>query len=133
MLSLQIKILLYNSLIVSHININCCIMARNFQSNRIIKLKKKAVRTTTLSNYNSQNRATPLKTQHVRKYMKFLNYNNYNCIINTCTKTCQFIYKTGDNYDTRIKAPSVNQRRYRDVTQTLFCIIELFSLTIMSI
>ena len=103
MLSLQIKILLYNSLIVSHININCCIMARNFQSNRIIKLKKKVVRTITLSNYNSQNRATPLKTQHVRKYMKFLNYNNYNCIINTCTKTCQFIYKTGDNYDTRIK------------------------------
>ena len=84
-------------------HINCCIMAWNFQSNRIIKLKKKAVRTTTLSNYNSQNRATPLKTQHVKKSMKFLNYNNYNCIINTCTKTCQFISKTGDNYDTRIK------------------------------
>ena len=50
-LSQQIKTLLYNSLIVPHINY--CIMVWGFQTNRIIKLQKKALRIITLSNYNS--------------------------------------------------------------------------------
>ena len=45
-LSQQIKTLLYNSLIVPHINY--CIMAWGFQTNRIIKRQKKALRIITL-------------------------------------------------------------------------------------
>ena len=50
-LPLDIKKILYNSLIVPHINY--CIMAWGFESNRIIKLQKKALRIITLSNYIS--------------------------------------------------------------------------------
>ena len=51
MLSQQIKTLLYNSLIVPYINY--CIMVWGFQTNRIIKLQKKALRIITLRNYSS--------------------------------------------------------------------------------
>lgn len=63
-LSQQIKTLLYNSLIVPHINY--CIMAWGFQTNRIIKLQKKALRIITLSNYNSHTEPLHKKTQHVK-------------------------------------------------------------------
>ena len=64
MLSQQIKTLLYNSLIVPHINY--CIMAWGFQTNRIIKLQKKALRVITLSKYNSHAEPLHKKTQHVK-------------------------------------------------------------------
>ena len=51
MLSVEIKTLLYNSLILSHINY--CITAWGFQPGRILKLQKKTVRIITLSKYNS--------------------------------------------------------------------------------
>ena len=49
----EIKTILYNSLILPHINY--CIMAWGFHSNRILKLQKKALRIIiiTLSKYNS--------------------------------------------------------------------------------
>ncbi len=45
-LSLEIKTLLYNSLILPHINY--CIKAWSFQPGRILKLQKKTVRIITL-------------------------------------------------------------------------------------
>ena len=46
-LSLEIKTILYNSLILPHINY--CITAWGFQPGRILKLQKKTVRIITLS------------------------------------------------------------------------------------
>ena len=54
-LPLYIKKILYNSLIVPHINY--CIMAWGFESNRIIKLQNKALRIITLSNYISHTKS----------------------------------------------------------------------------
>ena len=81
MLSQQIKTLLYNPLIVPHINY--CIMAWGFQLNRIIKLQKKALRIITLSNYNSHSIKTfsllkvddILKLQQLKFYYKYLHNN----------------------------------------------------------
>ena len=64
MLSQQIKTLLYNSLIIPHINY--CIMAWDFQTNRVIKLQKKSLRIITLSNCNSHTEPLYKKTQHVK-------------------------------------------------------------------
>ena len=50
-LPLEIKFILYNSLILSHINY--CIIAWGYKGNRLIKIKKNAVRIITLSGYNS--------------------------------------------------------------------------------
>ena len=55
----EIKIILYNSLILPHINY--CIMAWGFHSNRILKLQKKALRIITLSKYDSH--SEPLYTK----------------------------------------------------------------------
>ena len=56
----EIKIILYNSLILPHINY--CIMAWGFHSNRIMKLqKKKALRFITLSKYNSHSEPLYIK------------------------------------------------------------------------
>ena len=83
MLSQQIKTLLYNSLIVPHINY--CIMAWGFQTNRIIKLQKGALRIITLSNYNSHTeplhkKLSMLKVDDILKlqlkfYYKYLHNN----------------------------------------------------------
>ena len=85
MLSQQIKTLLYNnSLIVPHINY--CIMAWGIQTNRIIKLQKKALRIITLSNYNSHTEPLYkklsmlkvddiLKLQQLKSYYKYLHKN----------------------------------------------------------
>ena len=50
-LSVEIKTLLYNSLILPHINY--CITAWGFQPGRILKLQKKTVKIITLSKYNA--------------------------------------------------------------------------------
>ena len=50
-LSIEIKTLLYNSLILPHINY--CITAGGFQPGRILKLQKKTVGSITLNKYNS--------------------------------------------------------------------------------
>ena len=64
-LSLEIKkILLYNSLILPHIDY--CITAWGFQTGRTLKLQKKTVRIITLSKYNSH--SDPIfKRQHFLK------------------------------------------------------------------
>ena len=80
----EIKIILYNSLILPHINY--CIMAWGFHSNRILKLQKKALRIITLSKYNSH--SEPLykkldflkvddifKLQQLKFYYKYLHDN----------------------------------------------------------
>ena len=80
----EIKIILYNSLILPHINY--CIMVWGFHSNRILKLQKKALRIITLSKYNSH--SEPLykklgflkvddifKLQQLKFYYKYLHDN----------------------------------------------------------
>ena len=50
-LTLEITIMLYNALILPHINY--CITTWGYQRNRLVKIQKKAVRIITLSKYNS--------------------------------------------------------------------------------
>ena len=72
-LSLEIKTLLYNSLILPHISY--CITACGFQPGRILKLQKKTVRIITLSKYNSH--SDPIfKRLDLLKLKIDLNYNN---------------------------------------------------------
>ena len=60
----EIKIILYNSLILPHINY--CIMAWGFHSNRILKLPKKALIIITLSKYNSHSEPLYKKTRFLK-------------------------------------------------------------------
>ena len=62
-LPLDIKTLLYNSLILSHINY--CIAVWGYKGSRILRIKKTAVRIITLNRYNSN--TEPLKTLHILK------------------------------------------------------------------
>ena len=62
-LPLEIKIMLYNALILPHINY--CITTCGYQRNRLVKIQKKAVRIKTLSKYNTH-RTTFKKTQHTK-------------------------------------------------------------------
>ena len=106
-LSQQIKMLLYNSLIVSHINY--CIMVWGFQTNRIIKLQKKALRIITLSNYNSHTEPLHkklsmlkvddiLKLQQLKFYYKYLHNN-----LPVYLQKWKIIFNYDiQNYDTRI-------------------------------
>ena len=85
-LSLEIKTLLYNSLILPHINY--CITAWGFQPGRILKLQTKIVRiiTGTLSKYNSHSdpifkRLDFLKVDDLFKLQQlklYYNYSHYN-------------------------------------------------------
>ncbi len=50
-LPLDIKVLLYNTLISSHINY--CIMIWEYQRNRVTRIQKKVMRIITLNTYNS--------------------------------------------------------------------------------
>ena len=80
-LPLEIKKLLYNSLILSHINY--CIMAWGYKGNRLIKIQKRAVRIITLSGYNSHTEPLfkqlnllkiedQLKLQELKFYFKYI-------------------------------------------------------------
>ena len=84
-LSLEIKTLLYNSLILPHINY--CIIAWGFQPGRILKLHKKTVRLITLSKlYKSHSdpffkRLDFLKVDDLFKLQQlkwYYNYSHYN-------------------------------------------------------
>ena len=108
MLSQQIKTLLYNSLFVPHINY--CIMVWGFQTYRIIKLQKKALRIITLSNNNSHTEPLHkklsmlkvddiLKLQQLKFYYKYLHNN-----LPVYLQNWRIIFKYNiHNYDTRIK------------------------------
>ncbi len=50
-LNLNVKVLIYNSLILSHLNF--CILAWGYKCDRIIKVQKKIVRILSLSKYNA--------------------------------------------------------------------------------
>ena len=48
---LNVRLMLYNALILPHLNY--CVTAWGYQCNRIIKLQKKAIRTVMISSYNA--------------------------------------------------------------------------------
>ena len=48
---LNVRLMLYNALILHHLNY--CVTAWGYQCNRIIKLQKKAIRTVMISSYNA--------------------------------------------------------------------------------
>ncbi len=60
---IKIKILIYNSLILSYLNY--CILAQGYQCNRLIKLHKKTVRIVSLSKFNQH-------TKPILKELKLL-------------------------------------------------------------
>ena len=77
----SIRIILYNSLILPHINY--CLMIWGYQCNRIIKLQKKAIRIISVTKYNSHTEPLfkslsvlkvedLLKVQILRFYYKFI-------------------------------------------------------------
>ena len=79
-LSVEIKTLLYNSLILPHINY--CITAWGFQPGRILKLQKKTVIIITLSKYNSHSdpifkRLHFLKVDYIFTLQQLKLYYNY--------------------------------------------------------
>lgn len=78
----QIKILIYNALILSHLNF--CIIVWGYQCERIIKLQKKAIRILSLSKYNAHTEPLfkelkllkvkdILKLQELKFYYKYRN------------------------------------------------------------
>ena len=85
----EIKCLLYNSLIVPHINY--CITAWGFHRNRITIIQKKAIRIITASSYISH--TEPLfKQLNLLKVEDILTLHELKYIIK---ESCQNIYKTG--------------------------------------
>ena len=83
-LPLGIKIMLYNTLILPHINY--CIMAWGYKGTRLLKIQKKAVRIITLSGYSSHseplfkqlnmlNIADQLRLQELKFYFKYIHKN----------------------------------------------------------
>jgi hypothetical protein len=81
-LPLEIKKMLYNSLILPHINF--CVLAWGYNCSRIVKLQKKAVRIVSLSKYNAHSEpilkslkllkvTDILKLQLLKLYFKFQN------------------------------------------------------------
>ncbi len=79
-LPLQIKLALYNSLILSHINYG--ILTWGFASDRILKLQKKAVRMISRSKYNAHTdplfkELKQLKVMDIYKLNEFKFYHKY--------------------------------------------------------
>ena len=83
-LPLGIKIMLYNTLILRHINY--CIMAWGYKGTRLLKIQKKAVRIITLSGYSSHseplfkqlnmlNIASQLRLEELQFYFKYIHKN----------------------------------------------------------
>ena len=88
---LNIRLMLYNTLILPHLNY--CVTAWGYQCNRIIKLQKKAIRTVMISSYNAHtepffknlkllNIQDILTLQTLKIYHKFRNNNLPNYIQN---------------------------------------------------
>ena len=85
-LPLDIKVLLYNTLILSHINY--CIMIWAYQRNRISSIQKKVMRIITLNTYNSHTEPLfknlkllkiedMLKLQELKFYFKYIHKPSY--------------------------------------------------------
>ena len=83
-LPLAIKIMLYNTLILPHINY--CIMAWGYKGPRLLKIQKKAVRIITLSGYSAHSEplfkqlnmlkiADQLRLQELKFYFKYIHKN----------------------------------------------------------
>ena len=83
-LPLGIKIILYNTLILPHINY--CIMAWGYKGTRLLKIQKKTVRIITLSGYSSHSEplfkqlnmlkiADQLRLQELKFYFKYIHKN----------------------------------------------------------
>ena len=88
-LPLGIKIMLYNSLILPHINY--CIMAWGYKGIRVLKIQKKAVRIITLSGYSTH--SEPLfKQLNMLKIADQLRLQEQNFTLNIFIKTCLLIY-----------------------------------------
>ncbi len=66
-LSLNAKVLIYNTLILSHLNF--CNLTWGYQCDRIVKLQKKIVRFLSLSKYNAH-------TEPIFKILKLLKLND---------------------------------------------------------
>ena len=88
---LNIRLMLYNTLILPHLNY--CVTAWGYQCNRIIKLQKKAIRTVMISSYNAHTEPffknlkllkiqDILTLQTLKIYHKFRNNNLPNYIQN---------------------------------------------------
>ena len=80
MLPLEIKIMLYNALILAHINY--CITLWGYQGNRLVKIQKKAERIIILSKYNSHTeplfkKLNPLKVEDLLKLQELKFYYKY--------------------------------------------------------
>ncbi len=67
---MKTKVLIYNSLIVSHVNF--CILAWGYQCDRVIKLQKKVIQTLNLSKYNAHTEPIfkELKLHQVKDILK---------------------------------------------------------------
>ncbi len=117
-LPLNAKVLIYNSLILSHLNF--CILALGYKCHRIIKLQKKIVRILSLSKYNAH--TDPLfkthkllkvqeifKLQEFKFYFKFINNKlpyylqnlpfNRNAIHSHATRIQHNIYEMKPNHE----------------------------------
>ncbi len=108
-LSLNAKVLIYNSLILSHLNF--CILAWGYKCDRIIKLQKKIVRILSLSKYNAH--TDPLfkthKFQEFKFHFKFIIINYHiiykiyllikNTIHSHATRTEHNIHKMRPNHE----------------------------------
>ena len=106
MLPLEIKIMLYNALILLHINY--CITTWGYQGNRLVKIQKKAVRIITLSKYNSHTEPLfkklntlkvedLLKLQELKFYYKYRHQNLPVYLLNWQITPNTYIH----NYNTR--------------------------------
>ncbi len=70
------KVLLYNSLIVSHLNF--CILAWGYQCDRVIKLQKKVIQILNLSKYNAHTEPILKELKLLIKSKIFSNCKNWN-------------------------------------------------------
>ena len=88
----QTRVLLYNSLILPHINY--CIMAWGYQSDRIFKLQKRAIRIVANSKYNAH--TEPLfKLFRILKLSDVLILQTMKYTINSEIRNFQFTCKIG--------------------------------------
>jgi hypothetical protein len=85
-LPLTAKVLIYNSLILSHLNY--CILAWGYQCTRIEKLQKRIVRILSLSKYNAHTEPI-FKTLKLLKVNDILKLQELNFTINMKIISCQ--------------------------------------------
>ena len=89
---LNIRIMLYNTLILPHLNY--CVTAWGYQCNRIIQLQKKAIRTVMISSYNAHTEPF-FKNIKLIKIQDILTLQTLKYIINLEIINSHIIYKIG--------------------------------------